>query len=260
MIVSVIIPTHNRCEMLQKAINSTLAQQEVDIDIIVVDDVSTDATASVMSSYTNIKYIQNNENLGPGKTRQKGFLAAKGKYMVFLDDDDYYTDLLFFKKAVDLMEKNPNLAFVSGNVQNYEVAYKRYKNTNVGLEGFINGEDYFRNFMIKYKKPTSTFPTVFRKHILDQADFKNMEMMNDSSIYLRALLLGDAYILNDIVGVYTIHDSNISQKISIPFLCENLLENGEIIISLKANLKHTYMRRNKNHLQTTKDLHRNYHP
>lgn len=227
--VSVIIPTHNRCEMLQKAIDSTLAQQGVEVDIIVVDDVSTDATEKIMSGYKNIKYIQNKDNLGPGKTRQKGYLAAKGKYIVFLDDDDYYTDFHFYKKAVDLMERNPYLAFVSGNVQNYEVANKKIKNTNIGLEGYINGKDYFINFMIKFKKPTSTFPTVFRKNILDQADFKNMEMMNDSSIYLRALLYGDAYILNDIVGVYTIHKSNISKTISLPFLYENLEEKKRIL-------------------------------
>lgn len=229
MTVTVIIPTHNRCEMLPKAINSTLAQQGVAVDIIVVDDVSTDATEKLMSGYNNIKYIQNKENLGPGKSRQKGYLAAKGKYIVFLDDDDYYTDFRFFKKAVDLMERNSKLAFVSGNVQNYEVANNNYINTNIGLEGYINGKDYFKNFMIKYKKPTSTFSTVFRKYMLDQADFKNMEMMNDSPIYLRALLLGDAHILKDIIGVYTIHESNISKTISLPFLYENLEEKKRIL-------------------------------
>lgn len=229
MIVSVVIPTHNRCEMLPNAINSALAQQGVDVDLIVVDDVSTDATARVIADFKDINYLRNTQNLGPGKTRQKGYHATKGDYIVFLDDDDYYTDFHFYKKAIDLMEEDHSLAFVSGNVRNYEVDKDKYKNTNIGIDGHINGKEYLMKFMIEYKKPTSTFPTVFRKSILEQADFKNMEMMNDSSIYLRALLYGDAYILQDIVGVYTIHESNISKTISVPFLCENLEEKYHIM-------------------------------
>ena len=97
MTVSVIIPTHNRSEMLVNAINSAFAQRDVDVDVIVVDDASTDSTAKVMASYEGVTYLRNLNSLGPGKTRQKGYLAAKGEYIVFLDDDDYYTDFFFYR-------------------------------------------------------------------------------------------------------------------------------------------------------------------
>lgn len=229
--VSVIIPTHDRCDMLIKAINSVIAQKGVNLDIIVIDDLSSDNTSNQIKEYKTFKinYIINTINLGPGKSRQKGFLEAKGDYVVYLDDDDYYTDSYFFKKAIDILETDTSLAFVSANVNNYHVDSKRFVRTSLGLKGHVKGLDYFEGLMIKYKKPTSTFSTIFRKSILDKAEFCKMEMMNDSSIYLRALLFGDAYILEDVIGVYTIHESNISKTISLPFLYENLEEKLHIL-------------------------------
>ena len=237
MTVSVIIPTHNRSEMLVNAINSAFAQRDVDVDVIVVDDASTDSTAKVMASYEGVTYLRNLNSLGPGKTRQKGYLAAKGEYIVFLDDDDYYTDFFFYKKAIDLLEDDSRLAFVSGNVKYYYAATNKFENSSVGLSGHINGSLYFEKFMIGYNKPASTFPTVFRKSVLEQAGFDNMEMMNDSSIYLRALLFGDAYILDDVIGVYTIHETNISKTINLPFLYENLKEKLRILNFPQCTIK-----------------------
>lgn len=49
-------------------------------------------------------------------------------------------------------------------------------------------------------------------------------MMNDSAIYLRSLLFGNAYMLEDVIGIYTVHESNISKSLNLPFLYANLIE------------------------------------
>lgn len=90
--VSVIIPTYNRAETLTRAVESVLAQTLDDIELIVVDDCSTDRTAEVMSSFDEqwVRYVAHEENRGGSAARNTGIQAATGKYVSFLDDDDQY--------------------------------------------------------------------------------------------------------------------------------------------------------------------------
>ena len=119
--VSVIIPTYNRYSMLCEAIESVMAQKDVQVEIIVVDDNSSDETSNINSVFSNITYIKSVPNVGPGLNRRRGFNSSNGDYVVFLDDDDFYVDDLFFKKAVDILEKYMGVAFVSGNSNKYEM-------------------------------------------------------------------------------------------------------------------------------------------
>ena len=86
-------------------------------------------------------------------------------------------------------------------------------------------------------KSNSTFTTVLRKTDLEKANIKEVKMLNDSSIYLRALLVGDAYILRTISGVYRIHSKNISSNLDVEFIIENLEEKYKIYEEIvKRNL------------------------
>jgi glycosyltransferase involved in cell wall biosynthesis len=93
-IVSVLITTFNRCNLLNRAIVSVLKQDYPIIQIIVVDDGSTDGTQNMMnllcSEYKNIHYIKHPFNLGNAKARNTAWQNANGKYLAFLDDDDYW--------------------------------------------------------------------------------------------------------------------------------------------------------------------------
>jgi glycosyltransferase involved in cell wall biosynthesis len=89
--VSVIIPTYNRLPMLKEAINSVLAQNFEDMELIVVDDGSTDGTAEEMKRYGGrVRLIQHSENRGVSAARNRGILQAKSKYIAFLDSDDLW--------------------------------------------------------------------------------------------------------------------------------------------------------------------------
>lgn len=89
-LVSVIIPTHNRSVLLERAVKSVRQQTYTRLEIIVVDDASTDDTAEVVKliSDSRIRYIRHVSNRGGSAARNTGIEIAQGKYIAFLDDDD----------------------------------------------------------------------------------------------------------------------------------------------------------------------------
>jgi glycosyltransferase involved in cell wall biosynthesis len=89
---SIITPTYNRAELLRKTIESVLTQEFNDWELIISDDASKDHTIEVAKSYHDlrIKYIKSDINRHQCGARNLAFSLAKGKYICYLDDDDYY--------------------------------------------------------------------------------------------------------------------------------------------------------------------------
>lgn len=233
-LISVIITTFNRSELLDRAIKSVQIQTYANIEIIIIDDKSTDSSIldklnewQKKSKYPLTFYI-NEKNSGPSVSRKKGIENASGEYLVFMDDDDYYVNVNAFKKAIDYFKKHSNLSFVSGDsLVEYSVdGSLEYRPLNV--HGYLNNKKYLSKFQVSFSKPRSTFSTVFSRKGLEKSGAFDMKMFNDSSIYLRALLAGDAYIAEDIWGVYYVHDSNISKTIDSKFIVENLEEKYKV--------------------------------
>lgn len=94
-LVSIVITTHNRENLLQRAIESVLSQTYKHIEIIIIDDGSRDNTEKVIKKYMqqhkNIKYIKHEKALGGNAARNSGIRAASGKFIAGLDDDDEFT-------------------------------------------------------------------------------------------------------------------------------------------------------------------------
>jgi glycosyltransferase involved in cell wall biosynthesis len=92
--LSVVIPTYNRAEYLPMAMSSALAQQGVNVDVIIVDDGSTDETAAVVEQYRSywgerVRYIWQ-ENSERSVARNHGMRYARGEFLAFLDSDDIW--------------------------------------------------------------------------------------------------------------------------------------------------------------------------
>lgn len=91
-LISVIIATYNRQDLLPKSLDSILAQTYRNFEIIIVDDASPDDTRSVVADYQkhydNIRYFRLETNQGPGAARNHGIQHAKGNYIAIMDDDD----------------------------------------------------------------------------------------------------------------------------------------------------------------------------
>lgn len=93
-LVTVYMPTHNRVELLKRAIESVLNQDYRNIELIVVDDRSTDSTPeyleTVIKTDSRVRYFINEKNSGACVSRNKAISAAKGEFVTGLDDDDYF--------------------------------------------------------------------------------------------------------------------------------------------------------------------------
>ncbi|OQX24791.1 MAG: glycosyl transferase [Desulfobacteraceae bacterium IS3] len=88
--VSVIIPAFNRSRMLKEAVDSVLAQDFTDFELIVTDDGSTDDTPEILQSYQENIIVIRQENKGVSAARNAGIAAASGEYLAFLDSDDLW--------------------------------------------------------------------------------------------------------------------------------------------------------------------------
>jgi glycosyltransferase involved in cell wall biosynthesis len=118
-LVSVIIPTHNRAQLISRSTRSVLAQTYQDIEIIVVDDGSTDDTRQVVTSYGDrVSYIFQ-QRAGASAARNLGVLNSSGEYLMFLDSDDTIQATAIMKLARAL-DENPDCgaAFCGWNTVN----------------------------------------------------------------------------------------------------------------------------------------------
>jgi len=117
-LVSVIIPVYNGKRYLAEAIESVLAQTYQPIEVIVIDDGSTDGSDRVVKRFSPLVQYFYQPNSGLGAARNSGVDLAKGDYLAFLDADDIWIkDKLMLQMAA--FQGNPGLDFVFGHVQQF---------------------------------------------------------------------------------------------------------------------------------------------
>ena len=105
-LISVVIPVYNGEKYIKQAVDSVFAQ-EVPLELLVIDDGSTDKTEEVLSAYSgrkDFRYIKNEKNMGAAGSRNRGVCEAGGKYIAFLDADDWWAEGKL-KTQLDTLEK-----------------------------------------------------------------------------------------------------------------------------------------------------------
>jgi glycosyltransferase involved in cell wall biosynthesis len=108
-LVSIIIPTFNRGWVLKEAVDSVLAQDFSNFELIVIDDGSVDNSFEILASYGNKIKVLSQENRGVSSARNKGVASSSGEYIAFLDSDDLWlpgklsAQLAFFEKTPDAL-------------------------------------------------------------------------------------------------------------------------------------------------------------
>lgn len=122
-LVSVIIPTFNRPDLLKNAVKSVLLQTMQDFELIVINDGGENVQGLLSSLFSEekIKFINLDVNKGRSFARNAGLELSKGKYVAYLDDDDiYYSDHL--EKLVFFLENNIDykVAYSESNIKNQE--------------------------------------------------------------------------------------------------------------------------------------------
>ncbi len=141
--VSIVIPAYNAEPYIPQCLDSLLAQSLKDLEIVVVDDFSTDGTVSVIQSYsahdTRIRLIRHERNRGRQQARRTGVMAAQGKYILLLDNDDELlpdTCMLLTQRmettGVDVLHYGITVVAEAGLPETEAKAFAAGINTNAG--------------------------------------------------------------------------------------------------------------------------------
>ena len=179
-LVSVVIPTKNRKELIYKSIDSVLGQTVKPLEIIIVDDGSDDGTDDyICQKYPEIIVLRNEESVKGARARNQGASVAKGEYLAFLDSDDYWmpdhleTQLEKLQEGADGVCSEFFLVGKDGNKKHI-----KFDRSNV-KENIVN-----KIFSLKpFDCRTSTF--VFKKKAFDEVKFDNcMEKHQDWDLAL----------------------------------------------------------------------------
>lgn len=168
--VSVIMPAYNCEQFIAEAIDSVLQQTYTNIELIVIDDCSTDNTFSIIEQYAvcdpRVRTLRNSANCGVAKTRNCGLDMAEGDYVAFLDSDDIWD--------IDKLRKQMELALKA----NADIVYSSY--------GFIDedGNEIKKAFIVPEE-------TNFRKMLIQN-------VISASSAVIRASIMKDHRFRNDV--------------------------------------------------------------
>jgi len=207
-LVSIVIPTYNRKSTIQRALESVFSQSYSNMEIILVDDGSTDGTDKITFEFARnnpgMVVIKNEVNLGIVKSLNRGIDAAKGKYIARLDDDDYWCDNQKIEKQTNFLEDNRDYVLVGGkarevNSEGKETGMYLVPEKDVDIKGRILFGDAFIHVTV-----------IFRKEAWKKTEGydKNFEGIEDWDLWLKMGLLGKFYNFQEVFAVHTGHKKN----------------------------------------------------
>lgn len=201
MDVSVIIPVYNAEPYLKQCLDSILAQTFKNIEIIIINDCSNDNSFQIIEEYRKtdrrIISISLQKNAGPGNARNEGIKAANGKYIVFIDSDDWITED-YVETLYNSIEKH-NCDMVSGNFYIYDDKTGRLKTDK-------NPKDlYSTNFNSLEKKQyflllnnNYIWIRIYRKDFLKENNiYFKLNKLEDSLFLWEAVIFSDNFMFID---------------------------------------------------------------
>ena len=204
-LVSVIIPSYNQAHFIGKAINSVLSQSYKHVEILVIDDGSTDSTGTFVATFPGVRYFYQ-PNQGLAASRNIGIAQSKGEYLLFLDSDDWLLpDALAIN--VQYLNDNPSLAFVSGA---HEISYENGKRA-VEITKEVTANNYELLLVNNYIAMIAT--VMFRRWVFDSFLFDTtLKSCEDYDLYLKIARQHPILQHNKLIAVYYKHAQNMSGK------------------------------------------------
>jgi len=196
--VSVIVPVYNGEKFLAQAIESIRAQNYAPLEILIVDDGSTDSTAALCAQWSDVRYVRQ-ENQGPSAARNRAMEIARGEVITFLDADDLWQpDTLH--TFLSHFENNPSVDLVLGWVQMVRLASAE----TLRFE--------------KFHEPRLSLnlgAMAVRKTALDRIGLFNEKLWDGEDVdwFLRARESGISIaLLNRVTLLYRVHGENMTLK------------------------------------------------
>jgi glycosyltransferase involved in cell wall biosynthesis len=206
---------YNAQKTIEKAINSCLNQSYKDIEVIVVNDCSTDNTKQIVENLVNkdsrIRLINHEVNKGAGLARRTGIESIKGEYMTFLDSDDYLKEGCLEKLFNALIKYNVDIVTPGFIITDdkYKVITKRIPDRKVlkGVDKFKPNKDDTKRFMN---------PMLIKSSLWDNVTYSHRRFLEDTPTLVQILHYADSILTLDYAGYYyvqnpasLIHSSNL---------------------------------------------------
>lgn len=222
--ISIIMPTYNNGNAIEQAINSALNQKYSEVELLVIDDGSTDDTADVIKKIADrdqrIRYIYQ-ENQGVSAARNKGIEAASGEYLMFIDSDDTYVDEAI-NRIVNLINLDEADWIIAGY---YTVCNNKSTATKPDTRLIKGKRDIAKNIELFFpKSPFANQPVIFpavwnklyKKDIIHHNNIlfeKGVNMGEDLRFNLSYLSCCESiYITDQIIYNYNISGQSISNS------------------------------------------------
>ncbi len=217
--ISIIIPTYNRANYLKQTIESALAQDYENYEVIVLDNASTDSTAEVIEKYLDndkFRYYRNETNIGMVKNWHKAIYEySTGDWFLILSDDDYFIDSKYLTQAVLLMHRDEKICIVYAN------GYIKHEDTGkmvplkLPFNEINDGKKIFSSRGTVKPQDFTLCNILFKKN--DTLRFKSFEnkfnVACDSELFLNMCVYGKVAIVNDYVSVYRVHSNNLIKEV-----------------------------------------------
>lgn len=201
--ISVIIPVYNNEKHIAKCLDSIFSQSLKQIEVICVDDGSTDGSYAILSEYAkryNNLLLFHQKNAGSGCARNFGMQKATGEYIAFMDGDDFYFDDFVLEKLYDNACVN-EVQVCGGSACNFRQGI-------VTTEGLRKGNYFKEDSLINY----SEYPVfygfwrfIYKRELLTQNNivFPNYKRCQDSPFFIKAMIASQKfYAIKDCVYCY----------------------------------------------------------
>ena len=214
LIVSVIITTYNRARYLPQSIDSVLRQGYQNIEIVVVDDGSTDNTKEVLQQYPEVKYVYQS-NQGISAARNTGIDNSIGECLVFLDADDWFFDNSL-NVSVAVLEAHPQAAFVYGTYRTVnddgEIIPENFDNQD------FPGNPYLHLLQNNFIAMHAT--VLYRRWVFDFFRYDcNLRASEDYDMYLKIARTYPIIHHPHVIAAYRRHAENMSGNIRLMLTC-----------------------------------------
>ena len=243
-ILSICIITYNHEKFIRKSIESVCNQNtNFEIEIIVADDFSTDNTRAIILETTKkynhtFNFIFQEKNVGPADNFIQLISSAKGKYIAYLEGDDYWTDDNKLQKQVDYLEANPNTSLIAHNYFSFDFASNKKTdhqfpqellefsfNGLINLYGVLSLTIVFRNY-----------PNLFNTYI---SKFKDSPM-GDLPLFYMLAEKGNLAKLPDVMACHVTHSGGTYSMIGYQKQLEKYTKTVEFI-NAYSNNKHAFL-------------------
>lgn len=214
MKLTVVIPVFNGAKFLRSSVLSALQECRWDVEVIVVDDGSSDGCLNEVADL-KVRVLRLPTNRGPSRARNEGLAAARGEYIAFLDSDDLLSqDSLSWRIA--FLEEHPHRFAVSGLIDSLiDGSGEPMEKVNLVSDAASLGETLIdRDFYLaggSLGQPLGT--TMFRKKIFQEIGYfdESLRLAEDIDLYLRAIAFSPVSLVFRSALKYRIHPGNSSR-------------------------------------------------